>query len=124
MAPKDTWFSEWSVMYWNSFIMYAPIIGMFLARMGKGRTIRTFYVSTGISTIRFLYHLDWNLWWTDNLFTDIWNFRRMECSSDIWYAGDGIPDPWESAGQQDHHGLIPVYDHFKFFVHLQTQWHP
>ena len=42
MAPKDTWFSEWSVMYWNSFIMYAPIIGMFLARMGKGRTIRTF----------------------------------------------------------------------------------
>lgn len=42
MAPKDTWFSEWSVMYWNSFIMYAPIIGMFLARMGKGRTVRTF----------------------------------------------------------------------------------
>lgn len=42
MAPKDTWFSEWSVMYWNSFIMYAPIIGMFLARRGKGRTIRTF----------------------------------------------------------------------------------
>ena len=29
-------------MYWNSFIMYAPIIGMFLARMGKGRTVRTF----------------------------------------------------------------------------------
>ena len=29
-------------MYWNSFVMYAPIIGMFLARMGKGRTVRTF----------------------------------------------------------------------------------
>ncbi len=42
MAPDDNWFSEWSVMYWNSFIMYAPIIGMFLARMGKGRKVRTF----------------------------------------------------------------------------------
>ncbi len=42
MAPDDKWFSEWSVMYWNSFIMYAPIIGMFLARMGKGRKVRTF----------------------------------------------------------------------------------
>lgn len=42
MSSHDSWFSEWSVMYWNSFIMYAPIIGMFLARMGKGRKVRTF----------------------------------------------------------------------------------
>ena len=42
MAPNDKWFAEWSVQYWTSFIIYAPIIGMFLARMGKGRTVRTF----------------------------------------------------------------------------------
>ena len=42
MAPDDKWFAEWSVQYWTAFIIYAPVIGMFLARMGKGRTVRTF----------------------------------------------------------------------------------
>lgn len=42
MAPNDTWFADWIVQYWASFIVYAPVIGMFLARMGRGRTLRTF----------------------------------------------------------------------------------
>lgn len=42
MTPDDKWFADWIVQYWSSFIVYAPIIGMFLARMGKGRTVRTF----------------------------------------------------------------------------------
>ncbi|EFV02848.1 BCCT family transporter [Pseudoramibacter alactolyticus ATCC 23263] len=42
MAPKDKWFADWIVQYWSSFIVYAPVIGLFLARMGKGRTVRTF----------------------------------------------------------------------------------
>lgn len=42
MASEDKWFADWIVQYWASFIVYAPVIGMFLARMGKGRTVRTF----------------------------------------------------------------------------------
>ena len=42
MAPEDKWFADWIVQYWASFIVYAPVIGMFLARMGRGRTVRTF----------------------------------------------------------------------------------
>ncbi|WP_367566246.1 BCCT family transporter [Lacrimispora sp.] len=42
MAADDKWFADWIVQYWASFIVYAPVIGMFLARMGKGRTVRTF----------------------------------------------------------------------------------
>ncbi|WP_409968060.1 BCCT family transporter [Bengtsoniella intestinalis] len=42
LAADDTWFADWIVQYWASFIVYAPVIGMFLARMGRGRTIRTF----------------------------------------------------------------------------------
>ena len=42
MSTHDRWFADWTVQYWSSFIVYAPIIGMFLARMGKGRSIRTF----------------------------------------------------------------------------------
>ncbi|MCD8167894.1 MAG: BCCT family transporter [Clostridiales bacterium] len=42
MASHDKWFADWIVQYWASFIVYAPVIGMFLARMGRGRTVRTF----------------------------------------------------------------------------------
>lgn len=42
MADGDTWFADWIVQYWASFIVYAPVIGMFLARMGRGRRVRTF----------------------------------------------------------------------------------
>jgi len=42
MAPHDKWFADWIVQYWASFIVYAPVIGMFLARMGRGRTVRKF----------------------------------------------------------------------------------
>ncbi|MDO5131853.1 MAG: BCCT family transporter [Eubacteriales bacterium] len=42
LTTNDTWFADWIVQYWSSFIVYAPVIGMFLARMGRGRTVRTF----------------------------------------------------------------------------------
>lgn len=42
LTKNDTWFADWIVQYWSSFIVYAPVIGMFLAKMGRGRTVRTF----------------------------------------------------------------------------------
>lgn len=42
MAPADQWPNEWPITFWNSFFIYAPVIGMFLARMGKGHTVREF----------------------------------------------------------------------------------
>lgn len=42
LAGQDQWANEWTITFWNSFFIYAPVIGMFLARMGKGRTVRQF----------------------------------------------------------------------------------
>lgn len=42
LTENDQWFADWIVQYWASFIVYAPVIGMFLARMGRGRKVRTF----------------------------------------------------------------------------------
>ncbi|HIX66778.1 MAG TPA: BCCT family transporter [Candidatus Anaerostipes excrementavium] len=42
MTNNEKWFADWIVQYWASFIVYAPVIGMFLARMGRGRKVRTF----------------------------------------------------------------------------------
>ncbi len=40
----DTWYADWIVQYWASFILYCPVFGMFFCRMAKGRTIREFLV--------------------------------------------------------------------------------
>ena len=42
LTDGETWSADWIIQYWASFIVYAPVIGMFLARMGRGRTVRTF----------------------------------------------------------------------------------
>lgn len=40
LAPGETWSRDWDVQFTASFFVYAPILGLFLARLGKGRTIR------------------------------------------------------------------------------------
>ena len=42
LTENETWCADWIVQYWASFIVYAPVIGMFLAKMGRGRKVRTF----------------------------------------------------------------------------------
>lgn len=42
LTQNDTWCADWIIQYWASFIVYAPVIGMFLAKMGRGRKVRTF----------------------------------------------------------------------------------
>ncbi|WP_304507611.1 BCCT family transporter [Anaerotignum sp.] len=42
LIEHDQWANEWPITFWNSFFIYAPVMGMFLARMGKGRTVREF----------------------------------------------------------------------------------
>lgn len=42
MAGNETWSKSWLIQFMASFFVYAPIIGLFLARLGKGRTVRQF----------------------------------------------------------------------------------
>ncbi len=36
------WFTSWTVMYWAWWISWAPFVGLFIARISKGRTIREY----------------------------------------------------------------------------------
>lgn len=36
------WFTDWTIMYWAWWISWAPFVGMFIARISRGRTIREF----------------------------------------------------------------------------------
>src|SRR5699024_8450653 len=44
LSPIDgsDWPRWWPIFYWSIWLAYAPMIGMFLARISKGRTIRQF----------------------------------------------------------------------------------
>ncbi|UXI02455.1 BCCT family transporter [Photobacterium sp. TY1-4] len=52
----ETWMHGWTVFYWAWWISWSPFVGMFIARVSKGRTVREFlfavvFVPTLMTTI-------------------------------------------------------------------------
>jgi choline/glycine/proline betaine transport protein len=44
-APGDAaWQGAWTIFYWGWWISWAPFVGMFIARISRGRTIREFMI--------------------------------------------------------------------------------
>lgn len=41
-AETQPWFYDWTILYWAWWISWAPYVGLFIARVSKGRTIREF----------------------------------------------------------------------------------
>ena len=37
-----TWFSDWTIYYWGWWISWSPFVGVFIARISRGRTVRQF----------------------------------------------------------------------------------
>ncbi|WP_217990235.1 BCCT family transporter [Pseudomonas indica] len=40
--PDSTWQSDWTVFYWAWWISWSPFVGLFIARISRGRTVREF----------------------------------------------------------------------------------
>ncbi|WP_428774931.1 BCCT family transporter [Vibrio sp.] len=52
----EAWFQGWTVFYWAWWISWSPFVGMFIARVSKGRTVREFItavllVPTGVTLL-------------------------------------------------------------------------
>jgi len=46
VGREDTeWFHGWTVFYWAWWVSWSPFVGMFIARVSKGRTVREFLVA-------------------------------------------------------------------------------
>jgi choline/glycine/proline betaine transport protein len=50
----EAWMSSWTLFYWGWWIAWSPFVAMFIARVSKGRTIRSFifgvlFVPTGFT---------------------------------------------------------------------------
>jgi len=41
----EAWFQGWTVFYWAWWISWSPFVGMFIARVSRGRTVRQFLVA-------------------------------------------------------------------------------
>lgn len=42
---RREWLGSWTIFYWGWWIAWAPFVGMFIARISRGRTIREFLVA-------------------------------------------------------------------------------
>ncbi|GHG05187.1 BCCT family transporter [Thalassotalea marina] len=45
---KKSWIGGWTIFYWGWWLAWAPFVGMFIARISKGRTIREFVLGVMI----------------------------------------------------------------------------
>ena len=44
----NAWLGSWTVFYWSWWIAWCPYVGLFIARISRGRTIRQFVMGTVI----------------------------------------------------------------------------
>jgi choline/carnitine/betaine transport len=55
--PMATWLRGWTVFYWAWWISWTPFVGLFIARISRGRTIRQFV--TGVLLVPSFVSLLW-----------------------------------------------------------------
>jgi choline/glycine/proline betaine transport protein len=54
---KSDWIGGWTIFYWGWWIAWAPFVGLFIARISRGRTIREFVL--GVLLIPTAFTLFW-----------------------------------------------------------------
>jgi choline/glycine/proline betaine transport protein len=54
---KTGWIGGWTIFYWGWWLAWAPFVGLFIARISRGRTIREFIL--GVMLIPTLFTLLW-----------------------------------------------------------------
>ncbi|MBU5616218.1 BCCT family transporter [Psychrobacter sp. TAE2020] len=56
---KENWQSSWTIFYWAWWISWSPFVGVFIARISRGRTIREFILGVLLIPITILF-----IWFT------------------------------------------------------------
>ena len=56
-GKTNTWLQSWTIFYWAWWLSWTPFVGMFIARISRGRTIRQFV--SGVLLVPSLVSLVW-----------------------------------------------------------------
>ncbi|RDH79189.1 BCCT family transporter [Mycolicibacterium moriokaense] len=89
------WLGSWTVFYWGWWISWAPFVGMFIARISRGRTIREF-----VAGVLLIPTLIGSLWFT--VFGDAAVLRQrndgdmlvdgaVDTNTSLFHLLDGLP---------------------------------
>lgn len=54
---KTDWMGGWTIFYWGWWLAWAPFVGLFIARISRGRTIREFIL--GVMFVPTVFTLTW-----------------------------------------------------------------
>lgn len=73
------WMADWTLFYWAWWIAWSPFVGMFIARISRGRTVREFVIGVLLVPTAFTF-----LWMTV--------FGNTAISLDLGAAGGAIAD--------------------------------
>lgn len=52
--PATDWLNAWTVFFWAWWIAWGPFVGLFLARISRGRTVREFVAGTLLLPLAFM----------------------------------------------------------------------
>lgn len=77
------WQGSWTIFYWGWWISWAPFVGVFIARISRGRTIREF-----IAGVLFVPTIVGFFWFAVLGGTAI--YRQLFGAGDLWTQGQGV----------------------------------
>ncbi len=83
---RDDWIGGWTLLYWGWWVSWSPFVGMFIARVSKGRTIREFIVGVLFIPAGFTF-----LWMTVFGNTAIHEIATNQASNLAQSVGSNVP---------------------------------
>lgn len=91
------WQHGWTIFFWGFWIAWAPFVGMFIARISKGRTIREFVA--GVLLVPTLFSLVWMA-----------TFNGSALFVELNVLGNGILGPL-----QDHGRAVALFEMLSYY---------
>lgn len=95
-AEGSNWQNPWTIFYWGWWISWSPFVGMFIARISKGRTIREFILGVMIfpTLLSFLWMSSFGgsaLWLQMTGAADIASAVRSDVSTALFMMLESFP---------------------------------
>ncbi len=95
-AEGSSWQNPWTIFYWGWWISWSPFVGMFIARISKGRTVREFILSVMVfpTLLSFLWMSSFGgsaLWLQITGVTDIAGAVNKEVSTALFVMLESFP---------------------------------
>ena len=102
----QTWLQSWTLFFWAWWVAWAPFVGLFLARISRGRTLRQFVIGT--LSFPFVFILLWM------------SFFGNSALDLVRHGDDAFGHAAVEAPQQGFYDLLSAYPGASFLIGLAT----